>query len=49
MEMQRRDIERTAYLVDQQRERTAQNEAKRLDKEAKIAEAKFREEKLLQE
>ena len=42
--MDRRDAERRAYLEEQQRIKNMESEQKRLEKEAKIAEARSREE-----
>jgi hypothetical protein len=43
-EMERRDVERNAYLEEQHRIKTMEGDQKRLEKEAKIAEARVREE-----
>ena len=45
--MAKRDAERKAMLDDKQRQQAEQNELKRLEKEAKIQEARDREEEIL--
>ena len=45
--MEERDRQRVAYLEQQQLLKNQQNEQKRMEKEAKIAEARAREEMLL--
>ena len=47
--MERRDAERAAMLEEQNRHRAAENEAKRAEKDRLIAEARRREELILEE
>lgn len=47
--MERRDAERAAMLEEQNRQRAAENEAKRMEKDRLIADARRREEMMLEE